>query len=155
MGVLQCTLYMYVWTLHDFELLFYYIICRWPIWNNKKYRFLQNWYWPQSTYRGRVEIGGMYHLFSLSVHNNFVRDGRYNERGWACHHPHQAGLIFLSWNERQKMVIATLWVLVVRTCYFYILLLQWVRHHNPIQKNPRLTPTPAPPQPATFFFKWY
>jgi hypothetical protein len=29
---------------------------------------------PQSTYRDRVEIGAY----------NFVRDGRYSERGWAC-----------------------------------------------------------------------
>ncbi len=36
--------------------------------------------------------------FSWSVHHNFVRDGKYSERGWACgppsHHHHQAGLIF-------------------------------------------------------------
>ncbi len=31
----------------------------------------------QSTYRGRVEIGGMYHVSALSaVHHNFVHDGR-------------------------------------------------------------------------------
>ncbi len=35
---------------------------------------------------------------------NFVRDGRYIERGWACTpHPHQPGIIFPSWwNVRQK-----------------------------------------------------
>jgi hypothetical protein len=39
---------------------------------------------PQSTYRGRVEIDGVYICLSRSVHRNFVRDGRYSERGWAC-----------------------------------------------------------------------
>jgi len=35
---------------------------------------------PQSTYRGREEIGRVY-LPSWNVHYNFVRDGRYSERG--------------------------------------------------------------------------
>jgi hypothetical protein len=51
---------------------------------------------PQSTYRGRVEIGG-YWIFPLSwsVHHIFERDGKYSERGWAwTPHPHWAGLIF-------------------------------------------------------------
>ncbi len=58
------------------------------------------------TYRGRVEIWGLYLPSQLerTVHHNFVRDGRYSERGWACiPHPHQPGLIFPSWwNVRQK-----------------------------------------------------
>jgi hypothetical protein len=38
---------------------------------------------PQSTYRGRDEIGGVYLPSQLrSVHYNFVLDGRYSERGW-------------------------------------------------------------------------
>jgi hypothetical protein len=32
-------------------------------------------------YRGRVEIGGVYSALSWCVHHNFVRDGRYSERG--------------------------------------------------------------------------
>ncbi len=55
----------------------------------------------QSTYRGRVEIGGVSLPLSWSVQHNFVRDGRYSER--STPHPHQAGLIFPSWwNIRQK-----------------------------------------------------
>ncbi len=31
------------------------------------------------------------------LHHNFVHDGRYSERGWACTpHPHQPGLLFPS-----------------------------------------------------------
>jgi hypothetical protein len=40
---------------------------------------------PQSSYRDRGEIGGVY-LFPLSwsLHHNFAHDGRYSERGRAC-----------------------------------------------------------------------
>ena len=31
---------------------------------------------PQSTYRGRVEIGGYIYPLRLSVHHSFARDGR-------------------------------------------------------------------------------
>ncbi len=49
-----------------------------------------NMYRPQSTYRGECISP-----FSWSVHHNFLRDGRYSERGWACTpQHHQAGLIF-------------------------------------------------------------
>jgi hypothetical protein len=54
---------------------------------------------PFLTYGGRVEMGGGVFLpLSWSVHNNFVRDGRYSERGGGCAslHPQQAGLIFPS-----------------------------------------------------------
>ncbi len=52
---------------------------------------------PQSTYRCRVEKGGVYLPLSWSVHRNFVYDVRYSERGWACTpNPHQLGLIFPS-----------------------------------------------------------
>jgi hypothetical protein len=41
-------------------------------------------YLPQSKYRGRVEIAGVYICpLSWSVHYNFFRDGRYSERGCA------------------------------------------------------------------------
>jgi hypothetical protein len=51
---------------------------------------------PQSTYRGRVEIGECICPLSWSVHHNFVRDGRYcsSERGWACTRPHQMSSFF-------------------------------------------------------------
>ncbi len=47
------------------------------------------WLWigrclPQSTYRGRVEIRGVYLPSQIGVHQNFWCDGRYSERGWAC-----------------------------------------------------------------------
>ncbi len=42
---------------------------------------------PQSTYRGRVEIEGVYRSLSWCAHYNFVRDVRYSERGWACTPP--------------------------------------------------------------------
>ncbi len=46
-------------------------------------------------FRGRVEIGGVYK--SSQRTSNFVRDGRYSERGWECTpHPHQPGQIFPS-----------------------------------------------------------
>ncbi len=48
----------------------------------------------QSTYRGRIEIGGVYCIcpFSWSLHHDFVRDGRYSEKGWACTpHPPSPG----------------------------------------------------------------
>ncbi len=52
----------------------------------------------QSTYRGRVEIGGVYLPSQLDVHHNFAFYGRYSEKGWACtpHPPNQAGLILPS-----------------------------------------------------------
>jgi hypothetical protein len=42
---------------------------------------------PQSTYRGRVEIGGVNLPPQLDhmVHHNFVHDGRYSERGLGVH----------------------------------------------------------------------
>jgi hypothetical protein len=40
-------------------------------------------YQAQSRYCDGVEIGGVY-LRSWSVHHNFVRDGRYSERGHGC-----------------------------------------------------------------------
>jgi hypothetical protein len=51
--------------------------------------------------------GGCICPLRCSVHNNFVRDGRFSEteRGWECTppHPHQPGLIFSSWrNVRQQ-----------------------------------------------------
>jgi hypothetical protein len=36
---------------------------------------------PQSTYRGREEIGDCICPLSWSEHHNFVRDGRYSEKG--------------------------------------------------------------------------
>jgi hypothetical protein len=39
------------------------------------------------TYRDRVEIRGSVSALSAGewrVHHNFVREGRYSERGWAC-----------------------------------------------------------------------
>ncbi len=51
--------------------------------------------YTQSTYRGRVDIGGVYLPFQLErIHHNFVpvRDFRYSERGHS--HPHQAKLDF-------------------------------------------------------------
>jgi hypothetical protein len=53
---------------------------------------------PQSTYRGKGEIGGEYCICPLSwnEHHNFVCDGRYSKRGWACTPLlHQPGLISL------------------------------------------------------------
>jgi hypothetical protein len=50
---------------------------------------------------GRVEIGGgCIRPLSWIVHHNFVRDGRYSERGcWASTaYSHQPGLIFL-WKD--------------------------------------------------------
>ncbi len=48
---------------------------------------------------GRAEIVSVYLPSQLEcIHYNFLRDGRYSERGWACTpHPHQVGLIFQSW----------------------------------------------------------
>ncbi len=63
---------------------------------------------PQSTYRGRVEIGGAYQLVRTP---HFVRDGRYSKRGWACipPPPSPGWASFPSlWNVRQKVAIATL-----------------------------------------------
>jgi hypothetical protein len=42
---------------------------------------------PQSTYRGRVEVGECICPLSWSIHQNFVHDGKYSERGWACTPP--------------------------------------------------------------------
>ncbi len=53
---------------------------------------------PQNTNRARVEIGEFICPVSWSVYHNFVHDGRYSERGWACtNHTDQPGLIFLPW----------------------------------------------------------
>jgi hypothetical protein len=45
--------------------------------------------YPQSTYRGRVEIREVSAIcpLSLSLHHNFVRDSRYSEKGWTYVHP--------------------------------------------------------------------
>ncbi len=50
------------------------------------YRIVHQMSKPQSTYyRGRVEIGEVYLPCQLErTLYNFVRDGRYSERGWAC-----------------------------------------------------------------------
>ncbi len=71
---------------------------------------------PQSTYRGRGEIGGVCLAIcplSSSVHHIFVCDSRYKERGFASTpHPHLPWLLLPSWwNVRQKVAIATLCVL--------------------------------------------
>ncbi len=51
-------------------------------------------------------------LSQLERNYNLIRDGRYNERGWAAH-PHRAGLIFPSLsNIRQIVAVATLCVSV-------------------------------------------
>ncbi len=43
---------------------------------------------PQSTYRGRVEIGGVHLPSQLErIHHNLVRDGRNSERGVGMHPP--------------------------------------------------------------------
>ncbi len=44
------------------------------------------------------------------VYHNFVHDGRYSEREWACNpHSHQSGLFFpLCWRKWQKVTVATL-----------------------------------------------
>jgi hypothetical protein len=43
----------------------------------------QSMWYPQSTYRGRVEIGECICPLSWSVHHNLVSNDRYSERGWA------------------------------------------------------------------------
>ncbi len=53
---------------------------------------LKRWIGNHRLPRGRDEIGEC--PLSWSVHSNFVCDGKYSERGWACTpHPHQR----LSW----------------------------------------------------------
>jgi hypothetical protein len=47
-------------------------------------------YLPQSKYRGRVEIAGVYIFCPLSWGVHFVRDGRYRERGRVCPLPSPA-----------------------------------------------------------------
>ncbi len=70
---------------------------------------------PQSTYRGRGEIGGVYMPSQLERTPHFC--GKYSETGWAYTpspppHLRQAGLIFPSWcNVWQKVASATLCVL--------------------------------------------
>jgi hypothetical protein len=60
---------------------------------------------PQSTYRGRVEIVGVY-LPSQLERTPQLCSWWKSERGRACTPPHQAGLNFPSWwNERQKVAI--------------------------------------------------
>jgi hypothetical protein len=53
---------------------------------------------PQRTFKGRVEIGGVYLPLSWSAHHNFVRDGtgRYSERGRACTVPPLSWAYFFS-----------------------------------------------------------
>ncbi len=50
-------------------------------------------YKAPSTYRGKVEIGGVYLPFQLErIHHNFVRDSRHRERGRAgVHSPPSPG----------------------------------------------------------------
>jgi len=69
--------------------------------------------WAQSTHWNRVEIRGMYLSSQLERTHNFVCDGRYSENGGErVHYHHQPGLIFPSWwNVRQKMAVATLYIL--------------------------------------------
>ncbi len=68
---------------------------------------------PQSTYRGRGEIGGVY-ISALSAAayatNLLVMVDRVKGGGRAVHRlPHQAGLILPTcWNVRQKVAIATM-----------------------------------------------
>ncbi len=55
---------------------------------------------PQTTCRSRVEIGKCICPLSLSVHHNYVRDGRYSEGGWASTpHPQPAWANFFTMME--------------------------------------------------------
>ncbi len=77
---------------------------------------------PQSTYRGRVEIGGSVSALSAGVYTTLYMMVDIVKGGWACTpHPHQAWQIFPSWrNVRQKVAIATLCVLCDQIFQVYL-----------------------------------
>ena len=68
-------------------------------------------------HKGRVDKIGGVHLPSLLERTpcNFVRDGKYSDRGRASiRSHHQPGIIFPSWNVRQKVAVATMYTLWLR-----------------------------------------
>jgi hypothetical protein len=69
-------------------------------------------FYPQSIYRGRVEMGGggVSALSAGAYTLQLCTDGRYGEREWAYNpQSNQTGLIFPSWwKVRQKVAIACL-----------------------------------------------
>ncbi len=88
--------------------------------SNSRIEMLGWWSIPQRTYRGRLEIRGVYLPLSGG------RDGKYGERGGpAPPPPHQPGLISPSWwDVRQKMTIVillTLWSIHWRHCLLCVI----------------------------------
>ncbi len=77
----------------------------------------------QSTYRGREEMGGGICPLSWSVLYNFVRDDRYNERGWACP---TSSFAMLGWFFHHDGMYARKWPLPL--CVYSVLLLSSVDH---------------------------
>ncbi len=74
---------------------------------------------PQSTYRGGVEIGGVYALSAGAYTIVYVMVDIVKGGAQCTHHSHQPRQIFPSWwNIRQKVTIATLCVLCCS--YIYI-----------------------------------
>ncbi len=92
------------------------------------------WSVPQSTYRGRGEIGGMYLPSQLERTQQLC--SWWSKGGGRAPQPHQARLILPSWwNIRQKVTIASLWYVP-----WSFVSTAWVPPPPPL-------PSPPPPPP--------